>query len=128
MTYRLCGDGFYFKLCTRVQLEVLSESLLPGMYLPRQLMEATLDDVSLRGPRGGRVVTFKNTARHLTNTLFADLMCEGWIGTRGISSSRIGAIVKEALSGTRAVVLARSRPRHIAADLNQTLEVLDLDK
>jgi hypothetical protein len=25
-SYRLCGDGFYFKLSSRVQLEVLSDS------------------------------------------------------------------------------------------------------
>ena len=128
VSYRLCGDGFYFKLCTRVQLEVLSESLLAGMYLPRQFMEATLGDVSLRGPQDGRVVTYENTARHLTNTLFADLVREGWIGTRRVSSSRIGKIVKEALSEKQSVVLARSRPRHVAADRNETLDVLGLDR
>ena len=127
-SYRLCGDGFYFKLCTRVQLEVLSESLLPGMYLPRQFVEAILDDVSLRGPQGGRVVTFENTARHLTNTLFVDLVRDGWIGTRGVSSLRIGEIVKEALSWKRSLVLARSRPSRVASDLNETLDVLGLDR
>ena len=127
-SYRLCGDGFYFKLCTRVQLEVLSESLLPGMYLPRQFVEAILDDVSLRGPQGGRVVTFENTGRHLTNTLFTDLVRDGWIGTREVSSLRIGEIVKEALSWKRSVVLARSRPSQVASDLNETLDVLGLDR
>ena len=52
-SYRLCGDGFYFKLCPRIRLEVLSDSLAKGIYLPRQLVEAMLEDGSLRGPRGG---------------------------------------------------------------------------
>ena len=128
LNYRLCGDGFYFKFCARVQLVVLEESLLPGMYLPRQFMEAMFADESLLGPKGGRVVTFKNTARHITNTLFTDLVRDGWIGTRGISSSRIAEIVKEALSGNKSVVLARSRPHQAAADLNGTLDVIGLNR
>ena len=87
-SYRLCGDGFYFKLCARVQTEQLSSELLPGMYLPRQFVEAILADPTLRGPQGGRIISFENAARHLTNTLFADLVRDGWIGTRGMSSSR----------------------------------------
>ena len=127
VNYRLCGDGFYFKLCTRVQLAVLSGSLLPGMYLPRQFIEAMFADGLLLGPKGGRVVTFENTTRHITNTLFADLVRDGWIGTRGVSSSRIAEIVREALSVNQSVVIARSRPRQAAADPNGTLDALGLN-
>ena len=35
---------FRFKLCSRMQLEVLSEALLPGMYLPRDYIETLLID------------------------------------------------------------------------------------
>ena len=127
-SYRLCGDGFYFKLCRRVHLEVSSEKLLPGMYLPRQFMEAILTDSSLRGPRGGRIVTTGNTERYLNNTLFVDLLRAGWIGTRGVSSSRIGEIVTEALAERNSVVIARGRPRRSGADLNETLDELGLSR
>ena len=127
VNYRLCGDGFYFKLCTRVQLAVLSGSLLPGMYLPRQFIEAMFADGLLLGPKGGRVVTFENTTRHITNTLFTDLVRDGWIGTSGVSSSRIAEIVREALSVNQSVVIARSRPRQAAADPNGTLDALGLN-
>ena len=127
-SYRLCGDGFYFKLCSRVQTEQLSSELLPGMYLPRQFAEAILADPTLRGPQGGRIISFENAARHLTNTLFADLVRDGWIGTRGMSSSRIGAIVQEAFMAKRSVVLARSRPHGVPADPNGTLDILGLDR
>jgi len=124
--YRLCGDGFYFKFCSRVQLEVLSESLLPGMYLPRLLVEATLEDGAARGPRGGRVITFENTQRHISNTVFAELVRDGWLGTRGGSSKQIASIVRAGLTARRAVVIARSRPAGDAANLRATLSALDV--
>lgn len=119
--YRLCGDGFFFKFCSRIQLEVLSDTLLPGMYLPREFLASVLDDLKLRGERGGRVVTFENTGRHLTNTLFAELLREGWIGTRGVSSEKIAKIVADALVANRSMSIARARPTGVMANLEETL-------
>lgn len=124
--YRLDGDGFFFKLCTRVQLEVLSESLLPGLYLPREYVETLLVDSTTAGPRGGRSLTVKNTQRHISNTLFAELVRDGWVGTRGESSSRIAEIVRASLKEGRAVVLARSRPSGVPANPDETLAALDI--
>jgi len=124
--YRLCGDGFFFKLCSRVQLEVLSDGLLPGMYLPRQFVEVMLVDPAAQGPRGGRLITFDNTQRHINNTLFAELVRDGWVGTRGVSSTQIASIVSDGLSSGRAVVIARSRPEAVAADPAQTLTALGI--
>lgn len=123
--YRLSGDGFFFKLCSRVQLEVLSEALLPGMYLAREHVQAILADPTALGPRGGRQITFENSARHLSNTLFAELLRDGWIGTRGVSSAQIADIVRTSLSGGRAVVVARARPAGEPANPRQTLAELD---
>lgn len=120
--YRLCGDGFFFKFCSRIQLEVLSDTLLPGMYLPREFLASVLDDPKLRGERGGRVVTFENTSRHLTNTLFAELLRDGWIGTRGVSSEKIARIVRDALVANRSMSIARARPIGIEANLEETLQ------
>ena len=124
--YRLNGDGFFFKLCARVQLEVLSESLLPGMYLPREYVETLLVDSTTAGPRGGRSLTFENTQRHISNTLFAELVRDGWVGTRGESSSRIAEIVRASLKAGRAVVLARSRPSGAPANPDETLAAVDI--
>jgi hypothetical protein len=124
--YRLCGDGFYFKFCPRVQLEVLSDALLPGMYLPRLLVQAALAGSKTKGPRGGRIIAYENPGRHLTNTLFTDLVREGWVGTRGISSAHIADIVREALTSGRSLVIARSRPPQELANLNQTMKTLRL--
>jgi hypothetical protein len=125
-TYRLSGDGFYFKFCSRIQLEVLSEGLLPGMYLPREYLQAALADPAAHGPKGGRKLTFENAGRHLSNTLFADLLRDGWIGTRTVSSAQVAEIVRASLSAMRAVVVARARPSGSPANLDETLATLDL--
>nr|WP_295773846.1 hypothetical protein [Rhodoferax sp.] len=119
--YRLSGDGFFFKFCSRIQLEVLSDALLPGMYLPREFMVSVLADPKSRGQRGGRILTFENAGRHLTNTLFAELLREGWIGTRGVSSEKIAQIVRDALMGNRSVSVARARPPGSTENLEETL-------
>lgn len=124
--YRLAGDGFFFKFCSRVRLEVLSEALLPGMYLSREFVEALLTDPKAQGPRGGRAITFENARRHLTNTMFAELVRDGWIGTRGVSSSHVAAIVRERLTAGRAMVVARSRHLGSAPNPDETLGTLGL--
>lgn len=125
-SYRLCGDGFYFKLCRRVQVEPRSNELLPGMYLPRLFIEAALADSTFSGPQGGRVISSENVARHLTNTLFANLVRDGWIGTRETSSSQIRAFLTESLSDRRSLVLGRSRPGGVGADPERTMSDLGL--
>ena len=124
--YRLCADGFYFKLCSRVQLEVLSDALLPGMYLPRQFITAALEHPSTQGPQGGRLITFDQPGRHINNTVFANLVRDGWIGTRGVSSAAIADIVRRGLSGKRALVIARARPPQTNASLRETIEALNM--
>lgn len=124
--YRLCGDGFFFKFCSRIQLEVLSDTLLPGMYLPREFLASVLDDPKLRGERGGRIVTFENTGRHLTNTLFAELLREGWIGTRSVSSAKVAEIVRNALVANRSMSVARARPAGVGANLEETLQLIGI--
>lgn len=119
--YRLSGDGFYFKFCSRVQLEVLSEALMPGMYLPREYLIALLEDPGARGERGGRLVSFKNTGRHITNSLFSDLLRDGWIGTRGVSSEKVADIVHKAVEAGHSVTLARARPEGDEPNPMQTL-------
>ena len=124
--YRLCADGFYFKFCPRVQLNVFSSSLLSGMYLPRLHIESLLADGSLNGPTGGKVITFENTARHLTNTTFATLAREAWIGTRGLSSQEVGRLVAGGLDAKRSVILGRARRVGTTADLAETVTQLGL--
>jgi hypothetical protein len=123
-TYRLCGDGFFYKLCPRIQLEVLSESLLPGLYMPRLYMESVLSDMHQGGVT--RVLSYDNVPRHITNTLFAQLVRDGWIGTRGISSVEVAKILRLGLQEGKSVVAAVSRPVGVPSKPAETLALLGL--
>jgi hypothetical protein len=108
VAYRLCGDGFFFKFCPALQLEVLNSDLIQGMYIPREYLESLLESIETSGPRGGKLISFDNVSRYMNNTEFTALVKEGWIGTRGVTTEQITKLVKAAFSGRRAVVLARS--------------------
>ncbi len=123
--YRLCGDGFYFKFCWRIQLEILSPGLLPGMYLPRPYLQTLLRSQAT-GSRGGKLLTEENVSRHISNTLFAALVRDAWIGTRGLSSKKIARLVSLSLNAGRSVVIGRGRPEGRAPDLDETRSLLHL--
>jgi len=124
--YRLSGEGFFFKFCPRIRLKESSEALLSGMYLAQEHVQAILADPAASGPKGGKQITFENTGRYLNNTLFADLLRDGWIGTRTVSSARIAQIVRDSLSAKRSIVLARERRTGEPANVEQTLADLNL--
>jgi hypothetical protein len=107
-SFRLDGDGFFFKFCPSVVLEPLSADLIKGIYLPRQYLESLLRSELTDGMRGGKVITFENVQRHLTNTEFAWLVREGWLGTREISTRAITDVIAGALDAEKAVIHARS--------------------
>jgi hypothetical protein len=121
ISFRLCSDGFYFKFCSRIVLESLSSSLSPGMYLPREYVEALFRGDSSLGPRGGRIISFESVERHIDNTTFSRLVRDGWIGTSRMESERIAELVRLSLARDRAVVIARDRSVDAPADMAATL-------
>lgn len=107
-TYRLNGDSFYFKFCPSVSLELLSSDLIKGMYLPREYLESLLESTVTDGKKGGKLITFENVQRHISNTEFVWLVHDGWVGTRGVSTEAITEIIRASLDAGRAVVYAHS--------------------
>lgn len=107
-SYRLNGDGFFFKLCPSITLEVLSTDLIRGCYLPREYAESLLMSKVTEGPRGGKLLSFENVQRHLNNSEFTTLVRDGWIGTREQSTTLISGLIQNALDKERAVVVART--------------------
>jgi hypothetical protein len=104
--FRLSEDGFLFKLVPSKGLTPATGELFKGMYLTRSYMAYLLSENGPVGPRGGSVINFKNASRYLTNTHFTDFVNQAWIGTRGIQSEQIKALVTEFLSTGRAIVFA----------------------
>jgi hypothetical protein len=80
----------------------------------------------LTGPRGGRAITSKNLQRHISNTLFTNLVRDAWIGTRGVSSDAIGKVVREGLSAGRSAVIGVANVEGVPADLTATRKRLGL--
>lgn len=107
-SFRLNGDGFFFKFCPSTTLEVLSADLIRGCYLPREYTESLLMSNVTDGSRGGKLLSFENVQRHLNNSDFATLVRDGWIGTRAKSTDLISELIRNALDGERAVVVART--------------------
>lgn len=106
--YRLNGDGFFFKFCPSVTLQVLSADLIRGCYLPREYAESLLRSEVTKGSRGGKLLSFENVQRHLNNSEFTGLVRDGWIGTRDKSTTLISEVIQNALDKERAVIFASS--------------------
>jgi hypothetical protein len=98
--FRLDPQAGYLKLCSPI-VAARQHDTRPtaGIYLPLALWDAIVKTPQVRGPKGGLAVGYHNVDRYLRNTQFAELVRDGWIGTRTAStrdlrlSSRFGGEV-----------------------------------
>lgn len=107
--YRLNDSGMFLKLCPSTSRSLEPSGLIRGMYLPLEYWDLALASDLTLGVRGGRVVTFDNIGRHMSNSLFVELVGSGWIGSRGLTSANIAEIVRSSLSVNKSVMLAEAR-------------------
>ena len=101
--FRLLHTPCWLKLTEPTSVIADPAELLPGMYFAREHFESLL--LELRGPRGGVRIGYDNVPRYMNNTLFAQLVQDGWIGSRGIATEEIKRLVEQSLATGRAVVL-----------------------
>jgi hypothetical protein len=109
-SYRLHPGLFYLKLCSSIVLEPHSTKMIGGMYLPLDYWDVLLESKAVMGPRGGRIVTFDNAGRYLTNSHFVDLLQAGWIGSRLEHTEAVTQLVRTAVEGDRSLVVAANMP------------------
>jgi len=107
---RLHWTGFFFKLCMLETFNPSSTSLIPGMYLPLDYWEMLVNSNSVKGPREGIGITYDNVGRYLNNTLFIELVQNGWIGSKGIASTVLVELIRELLGMDRSAIIAISQP------------------
>lgn len=101
--FRLLPTPCWLKLC-RFDAQIRDPTALTrGMYLARSHFEELLN--KLAGPRGGKQLTYDSVPRHITNTMFTDLVKDGWIGSRGTATDQIAQLIRESLQTRHAVVL-----------------------
>lgn len=95
------GPGFCFiKLCEPRQ--PVDPQMSRGRYFDLDGFDLSIES----GPQGGRRITYQQTSRYITNSLFADLVSQGWVGSAGDVSEAVLAVMEEALDNDRSVLLA----------------------
>ena len=104
--YRLSERTCWLKLCRPEGFVPMGSELIRGQYLPIDLYDTLAGSGALLGPRGGIVLSEDRPGRWIKNTLFTELMGGGWIGSRTLTSDRIGRLVRQSLEGGRSLVLA----------------------
>lgn len=107
--FRLHQDPFYLKFCPRITFNPDDRGLFNGMYLPRALWHRMVKAGGLKGARNGNVLTYSNAGRRFQNREFISLVANSWIGTTIPQSKSIERMIKEVLSGGRAVTYAVKR-------------------
>lgn len=101
--FRLCSQACWFKLCDPSPTVSDPARLVKGMYLARAHFEELL--TTCHGPRGGVRLGYDNVVRHLDNTMFADLVEDGWIGTCGTGTRELGEVVRSVLETGNSVTV-----------------------
>ena len=94
------------KLVPSKGLKPASGELIKGMYIPREYMHFLLGPNGPKGPQGGAQVTFRGAPRYLTNSQFAASIHAGWIGTRGVQTKALGAMIQQFYESGRAMLVA----------------------
>ena len=104
--FRLNNEFFYFKLCQSQIKNPLATEMISGMYLPLSYWKILLNSDITLGERGGRLLSYSNVKRYITNTFFIELVQDGWVGSQLSDTEAVTQIIQEAIAGNRSVILA----------------------
>ena len=109
--YRLSAETGYFKFTMMEHYGPGDAALVPGQYMSASLLD------SVRRARGGRIKSLRSddgTIPYLTNTLFADLVGYGLIGTRGVDPPEMQRLFAELAKPKQSLVLGiHSEQSHV---------------
>lgn len=125
--FRLASNPFFLKLCPRLTFDPDSSGLSGGMYLPLEYWRRLETDSSIEGKNKGRAVTFDNVGRRFNNTSFADLVAGGWIGTSGMQTRSLDALIREIVDSGRTVTIAVKERTELTEDDFYDEEPVDED-
>lgn len=120
-TWRLHDQPFYIKLVQEGRARPTQGDLIAGMYFPIDLFELMLGSPGIRGDNLTRPIGWDNVDRYFTNTDFLMLMQNGWIGSTGVATVHIAAILDEVLrSGKGALVVYDHSPPRRRSEARRT--------
>ena len=104
--FRLNKNPFFLKICPRLVLNPDDTEMIKGMYIPLDLWTRIAADESVVGPKGGRLISFANAGRYMTNSDFAALVSKAWIGTNHNQSADLAPFIRSTLSTGRSLTFA----------------------
>ena len=104
--YRFSYNPFFLKFCPRVVFNPDDKGLFKGIYLPLDLWRRADTAGRLKGPNGGKVLTFENVGRRINNSEFVTLVSGAWVGTSIEQSAILGPLIREVLASGKTVTLA----------------------
>ena len=107
--YRLNVEPFFLKFCPRLQFDPDSTGLVRGMYLPLGYWKSTTDDPAMEGRRRGKHISFRNAGRYFTNSSFANIVSQAWVGTTIPQSNILGDYIRQVTATGRSVTFAVKR-------------------
>jgi hypothetical protein len=106
--HRLADAMCFFKLCEAEQ-PVEASDLCRGKYVDLRTWELMDAAGALSGPRGGRRLAYGSVARYLTNSTFAELVAEGWVGSATAKFDEIVQYIFDRYDSGGAVILGALR-------------------
>lgn len=104
--FRLTENPFFLKLCPRLVFNPDDIGLVPGMYLPLDYWKLLEQHPGIKGPRGGRRVTYQNVGRHFDNSAFTTVVAKAWVGTTPNQSAILKDTIRQILETGKAVAIA----------------------
>lgn len=104
--FRFSNNPFFLKFCPRVLFNPDDKGLFNGIYLPLDLWKRLEAVGTLKGNRGGNILTFRNVGRRINNTEFVRLVAGSWVGTSIEQSAVLSSIIRDVLASGKTVTLA----------------------
>ncbi|MCU1314910.1 MAG: hypothetical protein JWN63_232 [Candidatus Acidoferrum typicum] len=131
-SFRLHANPFFLKLCPRLVFNPDDKGLAQGMYFPLDYWKALATDPATMGPRDGRVITYDNVSRRLSNPDFLALVTHAWVGTTVPQSKLLEHVIESVIQSGKTVTLAVKAaipPREAEIDVGdeQKGDPVDLD-
>jgi hypothetical protein len=126
-SFRLHTNPFFLKLCARTLFNPDDKGLFAGMYLPLDLWRSLANDPATEGPRGGRVISYDNVGRKLTNTEFIALVANSWVGTTVPQSSLLEKVIREVVGTGKTITFAIKHQEHSSAHAPADTDTYDAE-
>lgn len=116
--WRLSEDSFYVKLVADDLARPTGHKLVRGMYLPGSLVDLLLA-LSERN-KIAKGWSAKNLTTYLSNEEFLQLAKQGYVGTRGATTTEIKRLVRSAFAEDKGVIVAidETDPTQVARPLH----------